>query len=283
MSSVLGFFSKPSAKKPVADVNPSTTEKQSAPVADPMESEAAPATSTSATTSEPMECEAAPAVVEVAASPDAVVVESTTNSEETPKETAKEAEAEEEDTGPKDFNELWPSLKAEGWTYKNGGGLVAWLYLPPGLKSIKGAKEGVDYWSSLTEDALFSHVTGKPMPVQEIVEETGRRARTSRKTDRYVDEVSLENKPKRKRASNDDEHQGSGKKQRPNIPKKPASAYACFARTMRPKLMEATEDADLNGQVHCDKYLIAQESPNPCCCSCLLCGRKPAPRKSRPL
>jgi hypothetical protein len=166
-------------------------------------------------------------------------------SEGAPAEKTEDMEAEPTE-GPANFNELWPTLLASGWTYKSGNGLISWYYLKPGVKGIKGAKEGQDYWTSATEDALWSHVTGKPMPAEEIVEETGRRARTSRKTDRYVDEVSLtgqdESKTKRKRAVDGDYK--SDKKQRPTVPKRAASAYTCFARTMRPKLASAAEDAD---------------------------------------
>ena len=44
------------------------------------------------------------------------------------KDPPKEVDAKTEQPEEENFAVLWPKLKEQGWSYKNGTGLVAWIY-----------------------------------------------------------------------------------------------------------------------------------------------------------
>jgi hypothetical protein len=58
---------------------------------------------------------------------------------------------------PQTFNEVWRELRKAGWTHRNGKGLVAWLYLRPGVKGkLADLRLGEDYFDS--EAAVLAFV-----------------------------------------------------------------------------------------------------------------------------
>ena len=57
------------------------------------------------------------------------------------------------------WGSVWTKLKKAGWKWKNGGGLSSYAWLKPGIKSIKNAREGIDYF--INENHLKDYVEKK--------------------------------------------------------------------------------------------------------------------------
>ena len=133
------------------------------------------------------------------------VVTETASAESAPMEIIQEEEEKKELS----FGELWTNLKEEGWTYKKGTGLVAWLYCKPGV-DIKTAKKDVEYFE--TEAAVLASIYGKP-----IVEEPQKRKRSTKNL--VLDDA-------------DEDSEGTSKKKarQQKGPKKPPTAYALFQK-----------------------------------------------------
>jgi hypothetical protein len=53
-----------------------------------------------------------------------------------------------------DWGQQWRQLKANGWQYRQGRGLEAFAYLPPGVHAMDGAS-GADWFPNETEAYHF--------------------------------------------------------------------------------------------------------------------------------
>lgn len=145
----------------------------------------------------------------------------------------------EEESKPEKFSDMWERLKEEGWSYKKGTGLVAWLYCKPGCDSLKDAKKNADYFE--TETAVMCFVQGKPIE-EEIAPQKRKRVATARMV---MDEPDEEASPKK--AKKKGKKAGPKKEKKNTGPKKAKTAYNLYTNSVRPGLVEEAKNA---GQQH---------------------------------